>query len=341
MTVRRATKAGREVAEGLPRPRSVQIMRIAFLTATLVFVLFPLVWLALGSFKTRHDALSLPPRIIFDPTFEAYAKIVAGGFIRAFGNSLTIALTNVALALVIGTPAAFALTRMRGRIRDNLSFWILSIRMAPLFAVILPLYVLFKSVGLLDTRFAVALAHLTLTLPLAIWMLMTYFRSLPVELDQAAMLDGASPLADPPLHHRPDQPADACFGRDHRLHLLMERVPARLRPHRARRADRAGRGRRPRRHHDLRLAADRRDLGLLDDPGFRLRRLRPAPHRDRARLGCGEMRRSAAMISAWLEAGKARLPEIRDFAAALSRSRSSRSARPSSTVRTCRSTPTR
>ena len=146
-----ARKVGREVAEGLPRPRSVQIMRIAFLTATLVFVLFPLVWLALGSLKTRHDALSLPPRIIFEPTFEAYAKIVAGGFMRAFGNSLVIALTNVALALLIGTPAAFALTRMRGRIRDDLSFWVLSIRMAPVFAVILPLYVLFKGVGLLDT----------------------------------------------------------------------------------------------------------------------------------------------------------------------------------------------
>jgi multiple sugar transport system permease protein len=181
-------------AEGLPRPRSVQIARVVFLIAALVFVLFPLVWLAFGSLKTRNDALALPPRVIFDPTFEAYAKIVAGGFTRAFGNSLMIALSNVALALAIGTPAAFALTRMQGRIRNDLSFWILSIRMAPLFAVILPLYVLFKSVGLLDTKLAVALAHLTLTLPLAVWMLMTYFRSMPIELDQAAMIDGASPL---------------------------------------------------------------------------------------------------------------------------------------------------
>jgi multiple sugar transport system permease protein len=186
--------AGAAVAQGLPRTRSAQVLRIAFLAAMLVFILFPLVWLALGSFKSRYDALALPPRIIFEPTFEAYSKIVAGGFIRAFGNSLTIALINVALALAIGTPAAFALTRMHGRIRNDLSFWVLSIRMAPLFAVILPLYVLFKSVGLLDTKLAVALAHLTLTLPLAIWMLMTYFRSLPVELDQAAMIDGASPL---------------------------------------------------------------------------------------------------------------------------------------------------
>ena len=187
-------RAGATVARGLPRTWSAQFLRIAFLAAMLVFVLFPLVWLALGSFKSRYDALALPPRLIFEPTFAAYAKIVAGGFIRAFGNSLTIALINVALALVIGTPAAFALTRMRGRVRNDLSFWVLSIRMAPLFAVILPLYVLFKSVGLLDTKLAVALAHLTLTLPLAVWMLMTYFRSLPVELDQAAMIDGASPL---------------------------------------------------------------------------------------------------------------------------------------------------
>jgi ABC-type glycerol-3-phosphate transport system permease component len=185
-------RIGATVAQGLPRPRSVQVLRIVFLVVTLIFVLFPLVWLALGSFKTRHEALALPPRLIFNPTFEAYTKIVAGGFIHAFGNSLTIALSNVALALAIGTPAAFALTRMHGRVRNDLSFWVLSIRMAPLFAVILPLYVLFKSVGLLDTQLAVALAHLTLTLPLAIWMLMTYFRSLPVELDQAAMIDGAS-----------------------------------------------------------------------------------------------------------------------------------------------------
>lgn len=194
MSSANATRTATAVSDAFPRPRSVQILRVAFLIAALAFVLFPLVWLGLGSLKTRNDALALPPRVIFDPTFEAYGKIVAGGFIRAFGNSLTIALTNVALALAIGTPAAFALTRMRGRTSNNLSFWILTIRMAPLFAVILPLYVLFRSIGLLDTKLAVALAHLTLTLPLAIWMLMTYFRAMPIELDQAAMIDGASPL---------------------------------------------------------------------------------------------------------------------------------------------------
>jgi multiple sugar transport system permease protein len=178
----------------LYRPPSLRVLRVAFLTLVLVFVVFPLVWLAIGSLKTRHDALAVPPEIVFDPTFEAYFKIVAGGFLNAFGNSITIAVTNVLLALLLGTPAAYALTRMAGKTQENLSFWVLSIRVAPVFAVILPLYVFFRSVGLLDTRFAVALAHLTLTLPLAIWMLITYFRSLPSELDEAATIDGASHL---------------------------------------------------------------------------------------------------------------------------------------------------
>lgn len=171
-----------------------RIGRALFIAAALVFVLMPIAWLALGSFKTRDAALAMPPQILFEPDFSAYVKIMSQGFLGSFQNSLTIALTNVVLTLVLGTPAAFALTRMRGPVQEHLSFWLLSIRMAPLFAVILPLYVLFKSIGLLDTPFAVALAHLTLTLPMAIWMLVTYFRTIPEDLDQAALLDGANPL---------------------------------------------------------------------------------------------------------------------------------------------------
>jgi ABC-type glycerol-3-phosphate transport system permease component len=173
--------------------RALRIARGVFLVTVLVFVVFPLLWLALASVKTRAGALAMPPELFFTPTFDAYAKIRSSGAGRAFGNSLTIALTNVALSLLLAVPAAYALARMRGRIQAHLSFWVLSIRLAPLFAVILPLYVLFRSMGLLDTRIALALAHLTLTLPLAVWLLMTYFRSLPRDLDEAAMLDGARP----------------------------------------------------------------------------------------------------------------------------------------------------
>ena len=173
--------------------RLLNCARIVFLTTTLVFVGFPLIWLAIASLKTRAAALQVPPEWLFTPSLAAYEKIIDSGLSAAFLNSFTIALINVVLSLGIGVPAAYALARMRGRAQENLSFWVLSIRLAPLFSIILPLYVLFKGIGLLDTRLAVALAHLTLTLPLSVWMLMTYFRALPVDLDEAAMLDGARP----------------------------------------------------------------------------------------------------------------------------------------------------
>ena len=175
----------------LRHARALRWTRRIFLGSVFVFVVFPLVWLVLASLKTRAAALVVPPELIFTPSLEAYFKIRDGGLLASFGNSLAIAGTNVALALILGIPAAYALSRMTGRLQENLSFWVLSIRLAPLFAVILPLYVLFRNAGLLDTRLAVALAHLSLTLPLAIWLLMTYFRSLPKDLDEAAMLDGA------------------------------------------------------------------------------------------------------------------------------------------------------
>lgn len=173
--------------------RTLNVIRFAFLGSVLVFTVFPLIWLALGSLKTRAGALEVPPSLMFTPSFKAYETIVASGVANAFVNSFSIAITNVVLSLVIGVPAGYALARMRGAVQENLSFWVLSIRLAPLFAIILPLYVLFQGLGLLDTRFAVALAHLTLTLPLAVWLLMTYFRAMPVDLDEAAMLDGAKP----------------------------------------------------------------------------------------------------------------------------------------------------
>ena len=168
-------------------------IRWVFLSSVLVFVLFPLFWLGLASLKTRAAALKVPPEIIFVPSVEAYEKIFSSGLANAFFNSFSIAITNVVLSLGIGVPAAYALARMRGALQENISFWILSIRLAPLFSIILPLYVMFQQMDLLDTRIAVAMAHLTLTLPLSVWLLMTYFRAVPVDLDEAAMLDGAKP----------------------------------------------------------------------------------------------------------------------------------------------------
>ena len=174
-----------------------RIGRGLFILALLIFVAFPIVWLALGSVKSRDAALALPPELVFQPDFSAYAKIMSQGFLGSFRNSLTIALTNVVLTLVLATPAAYALTRMRGRVQENLSFWLLSVRMAPLFAVILPLYVLFKSIGLLDTRLAVALAHLTLTLPMAVNLVESNFCG--VNSGSMSAMRASVPMTEPSL----------------------------------------------------------------------------------------------------------------------------------------------
>jgi ABC-type glycerol-3-phosphate transport system permease component len=176
----------------LLRPRALLLG--GFIGVYLAFVLLPLAWLALGAFKTRFESLRSPPTLIFTPTFEAFGKVVAGGFGGVFGNSVTIALANVALSLVLGVPAAYALARMRPKPRKNLAFWVLSIRLAPAFGLVIPLYAFMRTVGLLDSLGAVVIAHLTINLPLAIWLMMSYFDDLPIDVEEAAIIDGANRL---------------------------------------------------------------------------------------------------------------------------------------------------
>ena len=165
-----------------------------YLAVYLVFVLFPIVWLVLGSLKSRYEALLVPPKLLFRPTFLAFDKILSGGLLHVFGNSLSIGLANVALAMLLGIPAAYGLSRMRGAARDNIAFWILSIRMAPAFGLVIPIYALMRGLHLLDTLPAVIVAHLTINLPLAVWLLLSYFDELPEDMEEAALIDGASRL---------------------------------------------------------------------------------------------------------------------------------------------------
>ncbi|MEJ2288186.1 MAG: hypothetical protein P8Y02_05970 [Deinococcales bacterium] len=104
------------------RPRWGTLLIGGYLTVYLVFVLFPILWLLLGSLKSRYEALLVPPRLVFRPTLLAFEKILSGGLLHVFGNSLTIGLANVALALLLGIPAAYGLSRMRGR-RIEYAVW--------------------------------------------------------------------------------------------------------------------------------------------------------------------------------------------------------------------------
>ena len=159
----------------------------------LVFILLPLIWVIQGSFKTTTQALQMPPAFLFTPTFQAYRKVfLGGGLAKAFLNSFRIALSNVVLALVLGIPAAYALARWRSEASEQIAFWILSVRMAPAFGVIVPLFILMRQARLLDSLIAVILVHLTINLPMAVWLLRGYFAELPEEVEESALLDGAN-----------------------------------------------------------------------------------------------------------------------------------------------------
>ena len=158
----------------------------------LIFVLFPIVWLALSSVKTHYQTLVLPPKIVFKPNLDAYKKIITGGMFKSFKNSLIVAVVDIILALVLSIPAAYSLARFKSKFNENIGFWFLSIRMAPAFGVIVPIYIVIRSLRVLDTIIAVNVAHLLINLPFAIWLLKGYFEELPVEIEESALIDGAT-----------------------------------------------------------------------------------------------------------------------------------------------------
>ncbi|NOX60701.1 MAG: carbohydrate ABC transporter permease [Chloroflexi bacterium] len=180
---------------GRRRSRRQSIIIYALIALYLLFVLTPIVWVIQGSFKTTSQALQLPPQLIFKPSFDAYRKVfLGGGLQKAFFNSALIATVNVALSLLLGVPAGYALARWRSNATEHIAFWILSIRMAPAFGIIVPMFILMRQARLLDSLVSVALVHLTINLPLAIWLLRSYFIELPEEVEESARLDGANLL---------------------------------------------------------------------------------------------------------------------------------------------------
>lgn len=158
-----------------------------------VLFLAPFVWMVLMSFKTRLQTFAIPPVVFFKPTLENYRDLFARGvFGHYFVNSLLTVLASVALALVIAAPAAYGLARFNFRRKKDVAFWILSIRMAPAIAVVIPYFLIGSLLGILDTRLVLVISYLSFNIPFAVWMLRGFIEEIPVEVDEAAMIDGCS-----------------------------------------------------------------------------------------------------------------------------------------------------
>lgn len=160
------------------------------------FSVFPLLWTLVTSLKLEEDivtsALQYLPRRV---TLQNYVTLWRqSGFPTLMTNSLVVTSTTGLICLVIGSLAAYSFSRYRFRGRSKLLVFYLVIRMFPVVLMIIPLFVMMRSLGLLDTRFGLALAYTTFLLPLSIWMLKGFFDAIPAELEEAARIDGCTRL---------------------------------------------------------------------------------------------------------------------------------------------------
>jgi multiple sugar transport system permease protein len=175
-----------------PRVRG-RLLHAIGLIATLVFTIFPFFWMVSSSFKTQTDLLASPPVWLFRPTLANYADVFADQkVVDAVINSLIVAIGSTSLAVLLGTPAAFALARYEFRGKADLWFWFISNRFISPIVLALPIYLLAQSAGLLDTHIVLILVYITFILPIVIWISTDQFRSIPKELEEAARLEGAS-----------------------------------------------------------------------------------------------------------------------------------------------------
>ncbi len=167
---------------------------------------FPVLWVFLTAFKPRVDIVTTIPRFLFTPTLDHFFRLffrrvtVAPGefaleatpFARFFLNSIFLSLTSVALALALGTFAAYAISRFPMRNKGFLMFYILSNRMLPPIAVVVPLYLMYRTLGIMNTYGGMTLLYTAFSIPLAIWMMKSFFDDIPYEIEEAARVDGSS-----------------------------------------------------------------------------------------------------------------------------------------------------
>jgi sorbitol/mannitol transport system permease protein len=166
----------------------------AWLTALIFF--FPVFWMVLNSFKSEHDA-NTSPKLFFDPTLDRYREVTRSGggllsFSEAFTNSAVIVMLSTLIVLALAIPAAYALAVKPVRKWRDVLFFFISTKFLPVVASILPVWILARNLELLNTRVVLIVLYTAINLPLAVWMLRSFFVEIPRELIEAAEIDGAS-----------------------------------------------------------------------------------------------------------------------------------------------------
>lgn len=179
--------------------RWTRYLRASLTYATFVVVIGlwagPVIWTLMTSLKGRTDMFTSPPTILFRPTLEHYiVALTTSDILHSVMNSLLVAAAVTLLTLLAAVPAGYAFARVRFRFRNPLSFFALFTQMAPPIGLIIPYFLLLNRVRMMDSYTGLIAIHMTLTLPFSIWLMITYFQDIPVELEESAAIDGASPF---------------------------------------------------------------------------------------------------------------------------------------------------
>ncbi len=155
-------------------------------------VFFPIFWMAVTALKTEADAIASPPLLLFHPTLANLVDMLGGDYPQFAANSVIISVGSTLLALLLAIPAAYSMAFHPGRRTRDILLWMLSTKMMPSVGVLVPVYLLFRDAGLLDTRTGLVGIYTLINLPIAVWMLYSFFREVPREIIEAARMDGAT-----------------------------------------------------------------------------------------------------------------------------------------------------
>ncbi|HUI70663.1 MAG TPA: carbohydrate ABC transporter permease [Spirochaetia bacterium] len=168
----------------------LRILVAAVVLAVCLIILFPFLWMLSSSFKTQVDIIAWPPKVAFHPTFGNYVRVFGEqNFLRYFFNSTVVGVAAVAASLLLGLPAAYSIALYRQR---KLSVFILVARLMPGISFLMPWYIAFSRLGLMDSYVALVLSHMLIALPVVVWVMWSYFETVPAALQESAMVDGAT-----------------------------------------------------------------------------------------------------------------------------------------------------
>lgn len=171
-------------------PRQALLTVITWILALGFF--FPVLWMVLTAFKKESDAATNPPTFFFAPTLEQFRNVFDAGIGTPLLNSVFATIVSTILVLLLGIPAAFALSLRPVRKTQDALFFFISTKMLPIVAAIIPLYVIVGRIGMLDNVWTLIILYTAMNLPIAVWMMRSFFLEVPGELLEAASIDGAS-----------------------------------------------------------------------------------------------------------------------------------------------------